>query len=73
MKSIIRFIFFMLLAPLACAQAIDLGHIKDLAEGRQIIRNSFDLETYTPQQTDQWDQQYERFMKLKETYRRHSK
>jgi rhamnulokinase len=54
-------------------QAIGLGHIKDLAEGRQIIRNSFDLETYTPQQTDQWDQQYERFMKLKETYRRHSK
>lgn len=54
-------------------QAIGLGHIKDLAEGRQIIRNSFDLETYTPQQTDQWDRQYERFMKLKETYRRHSK
>ena len=46
-------------------QAIGLRHIKDLAEGRQIIRNSFDLETYTPQQTDQWDQQYERFMKLK--------
>ncbi|MHC5075218.1 MAG: FGGY-family carbohydrate kinase, partial [Planctomycetota bacterium] len=54
-------------------QAIGLGHIKDLAEGRHIIRNSFDLETYTPQQTDQWDQQYERFIKLKETYRRHSK
>ena len=46
-------------------QAIGMGHIKDLSEGRQIIRNSFDLETYAPQQTDQWDQQYERFMKLK--------
>jgi len=53
-------------------QAIGLGHIEDLAEGRQIIRNSFDLETYTPEQTDQWDQQYERFMELKETYRRQS-
>jgi rhamnulokinase len=46
-------------------QAIGLGHIKDLTEGRQIIRNSFDLETYTPQQTEQWDQQYERFLRLK--------
>ena len=46
-------------------QAIGMGHIRDLAEGRHIIRNSFDLETYTPQQTDQWDQQYKRYLKLK--------
>lgn len=46
-------------------QAIGLGHIKDLSEGRQIIRNSFELETYMPQQTDIWTQQFERFIKLK--------
>ena len=46
-------------------QAVGLGHIKDLKEARQIIRNSFDLETYTPQQSDLWDRQFDRFMKLK--------
>ena len=49
-------------------QAIGLGHIKDLSEGRKIIRNSFDLETYTPRQTNAWDAQYERFLKLKKTH-----
>ena len=46
-------------------QAVGLGHIKDLEEARQIIRNSFDLETYTPQQSELWDRQFDRFMKLK--------
>jgi rhamnulokinase len=46
-------------------QAIGMGHIKDLAEGRKIICNSFDVETYTPKQKDQWDQHYARFMELK--------
>ena len=48
-------------------QAIGMGHIKDLAEGRRIIRNSFELESYWPQQTDVWTRQYERFMMLKES------
>jgi rhamnulokinase len=47
-------------------QAIGMGHIKDLAEGRQIIRNSFDMQTYPPQETDQWDAQYKRFIELKQ-------
>lgn len=46
-------------------QAIGMGHIKDLAEGRKIICNSFDVETFTPKETDQWDDNYERFKKLK--------
>jgi rhamnulokinase len=46
-------------------QAIGMGHIKSLSEGRQIVRDSFELETYTPKQTDPWDRAYERFMKLK--------
>ena len=46
-------------------QAIGMGHIKDLAEGRRIICNSFDVETFCPKQTDQWDQNYARFKDLK--------
>jgi rhamnulokinase len=46
-------------------QAIGMGHIKDLAEGRKVIRNSFDLETYTPTKTSDWDEHYKRFMDLK--------
>ena len=48
-------------------QAIGMGHIKDLAEGRRVIRESFELETYLPQQTDVWTRQYERFMVLKKS------
>ena len=46
-------------------QAIGMGHIKDLDEGRKIIRNSFDMETYKPENSSEWDKQYERFKKLK--------
>ncbi len=46
-------------------QAIGMGHIGSLAEGRQIIRQSFPMETYQPRDTLVWDQQYDRFMKLK--------
>jgi len=46
-------------------QAIGAGHIGSLAEARTIIRNSFEMKTYEPKNTDQWDDQFERFMKLK--------
>ena len=46
-------------------QAIGLGHLDSLAQARQIIRDSFPMETYQPQQTEAWDQQFDRFMKLK--------
>lgn len=46
-------------------QAIGAGHISSLAEARTIIRNSFEMETYTPQDTAAWDAQFDRFMKLK--------
>ena len=46
-------------------QAIGLGHIKSLCEARQIIRESFPMDTYTPRETSIWDQQFDRFMKLK--------
>jgi rhamnulokinase len=46
-------------------QAIGAGHISSLSEARTIIRNSFEMETYTPQDTAAWDAQFDRFMKLK--------
>jgi rhamnulokinase len=46
-------------------QAIGLGHVASLSEARKIIRNSFELATYTPKNTAQWDAQFDRFLKLK--------
>jgi rhamnulokinase len=46
-------------------QAIGLGHIASLSEARKIIRNSFEMNTYAPENTSAWDAQFERFMKLK--------
>lgn len=46
-------------------QAIGLGHIASLSEARKIIRNSFELHTYMPRNTAQWDTQFDRFLKLK--------
>ncbi|MBQ3870150.1 MAG: rhamnulokinase [Clostridia bacterium] len=46
-------------------QLIALGEIKDLAEARQIIRNSFEIKEYQPSgNTEMWDEAYERFLKL---------
>ncbi len=46
-------------------QAIGMGHLDSLDQARQIIRDSFPMEAYRPQQTDVWDQQFDRFKKLK--------
>lgn len=43
-------------------QAIALGHLKDLDELRQVVRDSFQLETYRPRAD--WQPAYERFQKL---------
>ena len=41
-------------------QAKATGQIKSLAELREIVRNSFELKGYQPQDAKLWDQQYER-------------
>lgn len=45
-------------------QAIALGHIGSLSEGRQIIAKSFELAVYEPRDPAAWDAAYERFTKL---------
>jgi rhamnulokinase len=42
-------------------QWITLGHLSGLDEARTIIRQSFPIETYTPQHTDQWTKTLQRF------------
>ncbi len=48
------------------AQAIANGEIKDLAEARAMIADSFDVQRYEPDLTKKamWDAGYERFLKL---------
>ena len=45
-------------------QAMALGHIRSLAEGRELVRRSFDVVSYEPGQTTGWDQAYPRYVGL---------
>jgi sugar (pentulose or hexulose) kinase len=45
-------------------QAIALGCLPSIAEGRKLIRQSFDLVEYQPQEQDAWDEAYQRFVKI---------
>jgi len=44
------------------AQAMALGHIGSLEEGRQVVRNSFELTTYEPTDRPAWEEAYSRFL-----------
>lgn len=46
------------------AQLIAMGEIKNLSEGREVIRHSFPVTIYCPENSDIWDAAYERFIKL---------
>ncbi len=46
-------------------QAIAIGEVNSLAEGREIVRQSFGVETYHPENTDAWDQAYKSYENLK--------
>ena len=48
----------------AIVQGIGVGAIADLKQARQIVKNSFDIETYTPQDSDEWDAAYEQWKKI---------
>jgi len=47
-------------------QAMALGHIGSLEEGRRIVRNSFDVATYEPADVAEWDEAYGRFLAMME-------
>jgi rhamnulokinase len=45
-------------------QMIGLGLLGSLAEGRAVVRRSFEVRTFEPQQSMRWHEPYERFLKL---------
>jgi rhamnulokinase len=45
-------------------QAMALGEVGSVVEIREVIRNSFPTKVYEPENTDKWDEAYERFVKL---------
>jgi rhamnulokinase len=60
-----------LAGPTECAalgnilvQAIALGHLDSHEEAREVVRNSFELKTFTPQDSAAWDAAAARFEKL---------
>jgi rhamnulokinase len=48
----------------ALVQLIGLGMIGSLAQGRAVVRRSFDVRTYEPHQPERWDAPYQRFLQL---------
>ena len=45
-------------------QGIALGDVRDIRHLREIVRRSEKLETYTPQDTEEWNRAYGRLLKL---------
>jgi rhamnulokinase len=43
-------------------QAMALGHVSSLAEGRALVRRSFEVTTYEPGERAPWDEAYTRFL-----------
>lgn len=49
-------------------QALAKRELKDIEQIREVIRNSFSLIVYRPENTHLWDENYERYLKLKEIH-----
>jgi rhamnulokinase len=45
-------------------QALGTGLVGSLAEAREVVRRSFEVRTYAPQNPDAWHEPYQRFLKL---------
>jgi hypothetical protein len=48
-------------------QALALGDIGSLQEGRELIRNSFEVATYEPGDAAPWDEAYGRYLQVLQT------
>ncbi len=47
-------------------QAIANGEIKDIKQAREVIANSFEISYFEPQETEMWDEGYDKFNKIVE-------
>jgi len=45
------------------------GGVKDMAQMRDVIRGSFAVESYEPKEADIWDEQYQRYLAIKKSYK----
>lgn len=45
-------------------QALALGEIRDIAHGREVVRNSFEVVEYLPQDVQKWEESYGKFMSI---------
>lgn len=45
-------------------QAIGLGLLGSLADGRAVVRRSFEVRTYEPREHERWDEPYRRFLQM---------
>jgi len=45
-------------------QAVAAGDVASIPEAREVIRQSFSVDEYEPQNTSQWDQAYQRFLAI---------
>ena len=45
-------------------QAVAAGDVGSIAEARQVIRDSFDVQSYEPRDSSAWNESYARFQKL---------
>ena len=45
------------------------GEVEDFAQMREVIRRSFQVETFEPSDTQAWDDQYDRYQKIKLQYK----
>ena len=50
-------------------QAVAAGDVASIAEAREVIRRSFEVDEYEPRQTAAWDTAYEQFLQAKERAR----
>jgi len=47
------------------AQMLALGHLNTLAEGRALVRRSFEVSTFDPNGSTPWEEAYRRYAALK--------
>lgn len=47
-----------------CVQLMAHAEISTLAEAREVVRNSFEIKTYEPENTEKWDENFERYCSL---------
>ncbi len=49
-------------------QVMASGEVKGFGEMREVIRGSFSVKSYEPKDTEEWTEQFERYVRIKEKY-----